>query len=114
MGGGFWAVSADGSRQLNAGVSRGRIYQALHHYRDCSMVQALCSTLVDIARSVAPKLPQMDVTHMLLLYYTGAEGMGWHRDSDPNDGDNDHPIVSVSLGNTCEFGYKPLLQPERT
>ena len=56
--------------------------------------------------------PFMDLTHMLLLYYKSAQGsgMGWHRDSDPNDGDNDHPIVSVSLGDSCVFGYKPLLQ----
>ena len=37
--------------------------------------------------------------------------MGWHRDSDPNDGDNDHPIVSISLGNRCAFGYKALGAP---
>jgi len=23
-----------------------------------------------------------------------------------NDGSNDHPVVSVSLGNSCDFGYK--------
>ncbi len=34
------------------------------------------------------------------------------RDSDPNDGDNDHPIVSISLGNTSSFGYKQLLKKE--
>jgi hypothetical protein len=37
-----------------------------------------------------------------------------HRDNDPNDGANDQPIVSVSLGNSSAFGYKPLLAAEST
>eukprot|EP00747_Dinoflagellata_sp_TGD_P222662 gnl/TRDRNA2_/TRDRNA2_94365_c0_seq1.p1 gnl/TRDRNA2_/TRDRNA2_94365_c0~~gnl/TRDRNA2_/TRDRNA2_94365_c0_seq1.p1 ORF type:complete len:252 (+),score=37.20 gnl/TRDRNA2_/TRDRNA2_94365_c0_seq1:73-828(+) len=109
--GGFW-INDDSGRRLNAGPARGRIYKALQHYRDFEFIRSLCLELVDTARHAAPKLPLMDVTHMLLLYYTGTDGMGWHRDSDPNDGDNDHPIVSVSVGNSCEFGYKPLLQSE--
>jgi len=32
--------------------------------------------------------------------------MCWHADDDPNDGDNDHPIVSLSIGNSCEFGLE--------
>ena len=28
-------------------------------------------------------------------------------------GDNDHPIVSISLGSTCSFGYKPIFQKEK-
>lgn len=59
-------------------------------------------------------MPAMNPTHLLLLYYTTADGMYWHTDSDENDGDNDHPIVSVSLGNTCEFGIKLCGKPEQT
>jgi hypothetical protein len=40
------------------------------------------------------------------LCYTSNNGLRWHRDTDPNDGDNREPIVSISLGNTCTFGYK--------
>ncbi len=32
--------------------------------------------------------------------------MYWHKDSDPNDGNNDHPIVSITIGNSCDFGIK--------
>jgi hypothetical protein len=82
----------------------------------------------------------MEPTHLLLLYYTSTDGMGWHRDSDKNDGDNDQPIVSISLsvfitpyhhlcilymvfdtvnddmnsGNSSTFGYKPLMRPEES
>lgn len=98
---------------LNATKSRGRLYDAIRYYPEPERILKLCLGLVGEARSAQPKLPQMTPTHMLLLLYRDAEGMGWHRDSDPNDGDNDEPIVSVSLGNACEFGYKPLLQPEK-
>jgi len=54
-----------------------------------------------------------NATPMLLLKCRTSAGMGWHRDSDKNDGDNDGPIVSVSIGNSCEFGYKPLLRKEQ-
>lgn len=98
---------------LNATDSRGRVYDAIQHYPEPERVQNLCQSLVSAARSAQPKLGKMNPTHLLLLLYRDAKGMAWHRDSDPNDGDNDEPIVSISLGNTCEFGYKPLLQPER-
>ena len=31
-------------------------------------------------------------------------GIFWHRDDAPNDGQNDHPVVSFCLGNSCTFG----------
>ena len=98
--------------QLNATPSRGRIYDAIDNFPEADGIRGLCLDLVQQSRAAQPNIPQMHVTHMLLLLYTTAEGMGWHRDSDPNDGDNDHPIVSISLGNASDFGYKPLLRPE--
>ena len=99
---------------LNATASRGRIYDAITSYPESERIRELCLGLVDRCRMAQPNLPQMEVTHMLLLLYTAAEGMDWHRDSDKNDGDNDHPIVSVSLGNSTDFGYKPLMQPTQS
>jgi len=75
-------------------------------------IKKLCVDLVTAAQKFAPKLPNINATHLLLLYYTSDQGMAWHRDSDANDGDNDHPIVSISLGNTSQFGYKTLFKPE--
>ena len=39
--------------------------------------------------------------------------MGWHKDSDPNDGDNDHPIVSISLGQFVLFREVTLTEKFR-
>ena len=41
------------------------------------------------------------------------DGMYWHKDSDPNDGNNDHPIVSITIGNSCDFGIKLVGKPEQ-
>ena len=107
-----WWKDAD-CTELNATPSRGRMYDAIERYPEPDRIRALCLQLVSRCRAVQPKLPEMDVTHMLLLLYTSAQGMDWHRDSDKNDGDNDHPIVSISLGNSSDFGYKPLFRGEQ-
>mmetsp|Transcript_86812 Transcript_86812/g.194404 ORF Transcript_86812/g.194404 Transcript_86812/m.194404 type:complete len:282 (+) Transcript_86812:54-899(+) len=112
VGAGEWYTKGvDGQKFLNCGRgTRGRCYKAVSDYPHSAAVTALCGHLVAIARSAVPKLPFQHLTHMLLLYYATAEGMEWHRDSDLNDGNNDEPIVSVSLGNASDFGYKPLFQ----
>lgn len=108
----WYTESASGHHLLNSGGgTRGRCYKALRSFPEHSELQALVSRLVSSAREVAQKLPEQHTTHMLVLYYATAEGMEWHRDSDPNDGNNDEPIVSISLGNSSDFGFKPLLQP---
>ena len=90
------------------------MYKPLGQYAEGEHLQKLCLELVDTARkNTTAKLPPMDVTHLLCVLYTNTSGMSWHRDSDENDGDNDHPIVSISLGNSCIFGYKPLLKSEQ-
>jgi alkylated DNA repair dioxygenase AlkB len=57
-----------------------------------------------MAQEVDVAMPEMEPTHLLLNYYVTALGMNWHSDDDPNDGDGDIPIVSISLGNSCRFG----------
>jgi len=115
---GFWRANPTSPdpnyKILNATPGRGRIYQALTKYPDSERITKFCLDLVRLAQTTADKLPDMQATHLLLLYYATADGMGWHRDSDKNDGDNDHPIVSISLGNSSEFGYKPVFQQEQT
>lgn len=111
---GWWTRNAQGERVLNSDTGRGRIYEAVKHYPAADVIEGLCQSLVGQARAKDGKMPEMNPTHLLLLYYATAEGMYWHADADENDGDNDHPIVSVSLGNTAEFGYKLVGQKEAT
>lgn len=60
--------------------------------------QELCHALVKLAQEQDTRMPDMQPTHLLLLYYASQDGMCWHSDSDKNDGDNDHPIVSITVG----------------
>jgi alkylated DNA repair dioxygenase AlkB len=97
----------------NSDEGRGRIYDSLMTFPNYQTIQTLCNSLVGKARELDAKMPQMMPTHLLLLKYANADGMYWHADSDPNDGDNDHPIVSISLGNSCDFGFKLVFQQEQ-
>jgi alkylated DNA repair dioxygenase AlkB len=112
--GGFWFRDRAGSKlHLNATRSRGRIYQRLDVYPYPETIRQLCTQLVQFAKSKSRvSLPVMSPTHLLLLYYMSSNGLRWHRDTDPNDGDNREPIVSLSLGNTCTFGYKKYGHPK--
>jgi len=111
---GFWTRDAQGNRALNADTGRGRIYDAITKYPNPEMITELCQSMVGSARALDTKMPLMNPTHLLLLYYATAQGMYWHTDSDENDGDNDHPIVSVSIGNSCDFGFKIIGKAEQT
>jgi len=103
---GFWLTKPDGQKVLNSAFHRGRIYNVLTTFANHEMLSEICLDLVATAREHNDQIPEMQPTHLLLLYYTGTNGMGWHRDSGANDGDNDHPIVSISIGNSCVFGYQ--------
>jgi alkylated DNA repair dioxygenase AlkB len=105
---GFWKkdFNDEAGYRLNAAYTRGRIYDAIDTFPDHERLLSLCHDLVARARRVDPALPAMQPTHLLLLCYTSARGMAWHADAGENDGDNDHPIVSFSIGNRCTFGYE--------
>merc|ERR1712217_72666 len=58
------------------------------------------------AQTQDPHMPDMVPTHLLLLYYASDRGMGWHRDDDENDGIGDEPVVSLSVGDSCNFAIR--------
>lgn len=47
-----------------------------------------------------------EATHLLLLYYALERKLGWHRDNGAIDGSSSLPVVSLSLGNACDFEMK--------
>ena len=102
---GFWRPPAeDGApRVLNCSVpnSRGRVFDAIGRF-PAAFVEA-CAASVRTARAADPHMPAMDPTHLLMVYYESGRGIFWHKDSARNDGRNDHPVVSFSLGNRCSF-----------
>jgi len=89
---GFWVTLPDGQKALNSDKGRGRIYDAIETFPEPNNIRDLCDTLVKAAQKRDDKMPSMQPTHLLLLYYATEEGMYWHSDSDKNDGDNNHPI----------------------
>ena len=111
---GFWIKGENGEKLLNSDTGRGRMYDAITRFPDADYVRMLCDNLVKLARQNDSKMPEMNPTHLLLLYYATEQGMHWHADADPNDGDNDHPIVSITVGNSCDFGFKIIGKKEET
>ena len=102
---GFWRpATEDGApRVLNCSVpmSRGRVFDAIGRF-PAAFVEA-CAASVRTARAADPHMPAMDPTHLLMVYYESGRGIFWHKDNARNDGRNDHPVVSFSLGNRCSF-----------
>ena len=104
---GFWRPAEDGApRVLNCSVpnSRGRVFDAIGRF-PTTFVEA-CATSVRTARAADPHMPAMDPTHLLMVYYEKGKGIFWHKDNARNDGRNDHPVVSFSLGNRCSFSVQ--------
>jgi hypothetical protein len=47
---------------------------------------------------------------VVILSSVGDQGrMAWHSDDDPNDGDNDQPVVSFSVGSLVMFCYLHII-----
>lgn len=95
-----------------SGKYRDRIYGAINTYPEHQFLSCLCTRITELARQHDPTIKPMSPTHLLLLYYAGKNGMGYHRDDGENDGDEDYPIVSFSIGNTCRFGVKTEIDGE--
>ena len=91
---------------LNSTRGRGRWYGSMLTYPEFERLRTICRASVARARMVDPAMPDMDPTHLLTLYYAKERKMGWHRDEGSNDGKSEQPVVSLSVGNTCEFHVK--------
>lgn len=50
------------------------MYDAIETFPEPDNIRALCETLVKAAQSRDDKMPDMNPTHLLLLYYATEEG----------------------------------------
>jgi 2OG-Fe(II) oxygenase superfamily len=107
---GFWKIDQLGQKVLNQAPSsphRGRIFDALERFP--SVCNELCQSNLVRASEIDSSIHPIRATHLILLYYkTLAESpiggyIPWHQDKDPNDGDQDKPVVSFTIGDSCEF-----------
>ena len=102
----FEPISEDGRLRLNQG-NRGRL---IHPSEDFStgMTDA-CKKWSAMANEFDPSIPLMDPTTILVNFYNKKGTFKWHRDTeDPKlvrEG-RGKPIVSVSIGESCDFGIK--------
>ena len=101
INGGFF--TSDGQLNQSPSWGRGRIYAALDRFPRAAELRVMCLRLVARARRADPAMPDMNPTHLLLNHYCKGCGIPTHIDNAENDGESDHPVVSVSLGNTCNF-----------
>jgi alkylated DNA repair dioxygenase AlkB len=109
VNGGFFRCNpSTGRREHNHSESwgRGRIFAELERFPRAQELRKLCANVVALARRADPSMPTMTPTHLLLNLYRKGRGIPTHADDAPNDGSGDHPVVSISLGNTCHFMLK--------
>lgn len=87
------------------GAGRGRVFDTIGAFPD--PMAAICSALVRTAQRASSTVPSMEPSHVLLVHYSHGKRVQpkifWHKDDAPNDGRNDRPVVSISLGEACDF-----------
>lgn len=107
---GFWKIDSQREKILNQAPiapHRGRIFDALETFPP--LLTQLCIKNLERASQVERSILTEKPTHSIVLYYqtlpeAPKEGyIPWHVDKDPNDGDDRHPVVSFTIGDSCEF-----------
>ena len=104
---GFWNVDEQNQKSLNQSPHRGRIFNNLEQFP--IILSELCQKNLDSVIEKDNTIKPIEATHLILLYYktlneTPKGGyINWHQDKDANDGDNNYPVVSFTIGDTCEF-----------
>lgn len=93
-------------KKLNSSKTRGRIYDCVANYANGDFLTTVCVRAAQEANRIDPTIRVASPTHLLMLKYTTSAGMGYHRDDGDNDGEEDFPIVSINLGNSCVFCLK--------
>lgn len=104
---GFWRTDEMGQRVLNSAPHRGRIYDAVKSFPP--IIAEAFQKNIDLAVKTDPTIRMVQATHLILLYYktlpeAPAPGfIPWHQDNGENDGDEDFPVVSFNIGDSCDF-----------
>ena len=101
----YWKIE-NGERLINSSKERGRIYDKMENFPEKDYLERMHSELIKFARNTDITISECIPTHLLLFMYIGKTGIGWHTDSGKNDGDGLKPIVSISIGNSCDFGVE--------
>ena len=105
---------------------RGRTFDSLNNYpeSDQKTLQTCFERMRKIAEQADANIPIAGLTHLLTWWYVSSckreprlnfdrypdqKGMGWHKDGyGGNDGDEDAPVYSLTVGNSCIFQWHPV------
>ncbi len=104
---GFWRTDDNGVRILNSAPHRGRMYEAVKSFPH--IMADLCQRSIHLASKTDTAIKTVQATHLILLYYKTLpeapvkEYIPWHQDNGENDGEDDFPIVSFNIGDSCDF-----------
>jgi len=108
--GGFYHVQPGGRQELNvASELRGTCTVLLS---ECApLLTALCWEAFEAAAAMSTCLPALDAKACVLNFYKeDSPGLRWHRDIDETgerlQEARGRPVVSVSIGASCDFGYR--------
>jgi len=86
--------------------TRLRIYDEMSTFHYSDILIEHIKNWLEIGNNIDNTILKDIPTHLLLLKYMSRAGMGFHQDSGENDGKGVNPIVSLSMGYTCDFLYK--------
>lgn len=118
---GFYNYDSLGQRTLNSQPPyRGRMFDHISAFP--KELKEIAEMNLKRAQGADSSLKFIEPTHLIALFYKtlGREGppngyIPWHRDNGDNDGKGDFPVVSLSLGDSCDFlvcHNKPKLDKE--
>lgn len=104
---GFWKTDSTGKRILNSTHWRGRIYDSIDKFPP--LVSEICQRTIHLANEQDKTLFPVVPTHLINLYYKSNPKphpnvfIPWHQDNGENDGDGFYPVISFTVGDSCEF-----------
>lgn len=106
---GWWRINPDGQRQFNSRPYRGRMYEKLTMFPTLAVCAKVLEQGANVDVSIKAPLP----THVIALCYQNSINppkigfIPWHMDNGENDGLEQFPIVSFSIGLECDFLVRP-------
>lgn len=103
----FWCTDFQGNQVLNSTDYRGRIYKPVASIPH--VMQNASEQTLHLAAGIDKTLQVVNMTHLINLFYkpeipAPTKGyIPWHQDNGENDGEKDHPVLSFSIGDACDF-----------
>jgi hypothetical protein len=106
---GFWRIGFGGQREFNSRPYRGRMYERLTMFP----ILDVCAKVLEQGENFDVSLKSPLPTHVIALCYQNSVNpprigyIPWHMDNGENDGLEQFPIVSFSIGLDCNFLVRP-------